>query len=188
MVLPLLSSGLLAALSLLVVYILRPLFHLVRSLCLSPLARLPSPPSPSFLLGNLAAIADQENNDVLSAWTRIYGSTFTYRGFIGGRRLLTTDPLALNHILGHAYDFPKPEFVRASISAMVAGDGGLLTVEGDVHRRQVCRTSFSSTATVSPYTLLSAQDPCEYLSMTLCSVVIRWYGILNSANLFHLHL
>jgi cytochrome P450 len=99
---------------------------------------LPSPPSPSFLLGNLAAIADQENTDVITSWTRTYGSTFTYRGFIGGRRLLTTDPAALNHILGHAYDFPKPEFVRASLAAMVAGDDGLLTVEGDVHRRQVC--------------------------------------------------
>ncbi|KAI0309932.1 hypothetical protein OF83DRAFT_1022526, partial [Amylostereum chailletii] len=87
-------------------------------------------------LGNLSAIADQENNDVISAWTRTYGSTFTYRGFIRGRRLLTTDPAALNWILGHAYDFPKPEFVRASLAAMVAGDQGLLTVERDVHRRQ----------------------------------------------------
>lgn len=118
-------------------YVLHPLMHLVLALWLSPLARLPSPPSPSLLLGNLAAIADQENNDVMTNWTRIYGSTFTYRGFIGGRRLLTTDPLALNHILGHAYEYPKPEFVRASLSAMVAGEGGLLTVEGEVHRRQV---------------------------------------------------
>ncbi|VDB85604.1 unnamed protein product [Peniophora sp. CBMAI 1063] len=117
-------------------YVLHPLLHLVLALWLSPLARLPSPPSPSLLLGNLAAIADQENNDVMTSWTRIYGSTFTYRGFIGGRRLLTTDPLALNHILGHAYEYPKPEFVRASLSAMVAGEGGLLTVEGEVHRRQ----------------------------------------------------
>ncbi|KAI0034622.1 cytochrome P450 [Vararia minispora EC-137] len=133
-------SSLLIALALVLfivlAYLLHPLVWLIASLCFSPLARLPSPPSPSFLLGNLAAIADQENNDVITSWTRTYGSTFTYRGFIGGRRLLTTDPTALNYILGHAYDYPKPEFVRASLSAMVAGEDGLLTVEGDIHRRQ----------------------------------------------------
>ncbi|KZV68786.1 cytochrome P450 [Peniophora sp. CONT] len=136
-------------------YVLHPLVHLVLALWLSPLARLPSPPSPSLLLGNLAAIADQENNDVMTNWTRIYGSTFTYRGFIGGRRLLTTDPLALNHILGHAYEYPKPEFVRASLSAMVAGEGGLLTVEGEVHRRQrkVLNQAFTVASIKSLYPL-----------------------------------
>ncbi|KAI0313701.1 cytochrome P450 [Amylostereum chailletii] len=127
---------LLLPLLLLLAYVLYPLLPICLSLLLSPLSRLPSPPTPSYFLGNLSAIADQENNDVISAWTRTYGSTFTYRGFIRGRRLLTTDPAALNWILGHAYDFPKPEFVRASLAAMVAGDQGLLTVERDVHRRQ----------------------------------------------------
>ncbi|KAI0051085.1 cytochrome P450 [Auriscalpium vulgare] len=133
---PSLSTALVVPLLLLAAYILHPLLFLLRALHRSPLKRLPSPPSPSLLLGNLAAIADQENTDILRTWADAYGPTYTYRGFIGGRRLLTTDPAALAWILGHAYDFPKPDFVTESLAAMAAGREGLLTVDGDVHRRQ----------------------------------------------------
>ena len=53
-----------------------------------------------------------------------------------GRSLITTDLRAISHILSHAYDYPKPDFVRDSLATMGAGQEGLLTVEGDVHRRQ----------------------------------------------------
>ena len=72
------------------------------------------------MFGNLPALADQENTSVFATWREQYGSTFVYRGFVGGRRLFTTDPAALAWILGHAYDFPKPEFVRESLAAMAA--------------------------------------------------------------------
>lgn len=79
---------------------------------------------------------DMANSDLLSQWEAQYGPNYTYRGFLNGSRLMTTDPVALSHILGHAYDYPKPDFVRDSLAAMGAGNEGLLTSEGDVHRRQ----------------------------------------------------
>jgi cytochrome P450 len=51
-------------------------------------------------------------------------------------RLITTDLHAISYILAHAYDYPKPDFVRDSLATMAAGHEGLLTVEGDVHKRQ----------------------------------------------------
>jgi hypothetical protein len=80
---------------------------------------------------------DQENTNLISQWEAAYGGTFAYKGFFGGCRLLTTDPLAVAHILGNAYHYPKPDFIRNAIETVAAGPYGLLTVEGDTHRRQV---------------------------------------------------
>lgn len=80
---------------------------------------------------------DQENNDLIARWEQAYGSTFVYKGFVGGCRLMTTDPVAIAYILRNAYDYPKPDFVRESLATMAAGHHGLLVVEGDEHRRQV---------------------------------------------------
>ena len=118
--------------------LLRPLFLIVVARVRSPLRLLPSPPSPSIFIGNLAQLADQENNYIVHTWTEQYGHTFTYHGFLNGHRLLTTDPLALSYILGHPYDFPKPDFITDALAEMGAGRDGLLTAHGDVHKRQVC--------------------------------------------------
>ena len=80
---------------------------------------------------------DQENNGLVARWTSAYGSTFVYRGFLCGRRLMTTDPRAVNHIMSRGYDYPKPDFVRDSLASMAAGYEGLLTAEGEMHRKQV---------------------------------------------------
>ncbi|KAI0078237.1 cytochrome P450 [Panus rudis PR-1116 ss-1] len=109
--------------------------HLARQ-WLTPLRGLPGPPSHSFFMGNLREMHDQENNNLVARWTELYGHTFVYRGFLGGSRLMTTDPVAVSHILGHAYDFPKPDFIRDALASMAAGHDGLLTTEGEVHRRQ----------------------------------------------------
>ncbi|KAG5639423.1 hypothetical protein H0H81_002291 [Sphagnurus paluster] len=79
---------------------------------------------------------DQENTNLLATWEHAYGPTFVYRGFIGAPRLMTTDPVAIAHILHHAYAYPKPDFVRDSLATMAAGHDGLLTTEGDQHRKQ----------------------------------------------------
>ncbi|PPQ81273.1 hypothetical protein CVT25_015057 [Psilocybe cyanescens] len=111
------------------------LLLLLRQLC-SPLRRLPGPPSPSFFMGNLEQMHDMENNNLIANWVSSYGNTFVYRGFIGGCRLMTTDPVAIAHILGNAYHYPKPDFVRDSLASMTAGHNGLLVVEGADHKRQ----------------------------------------------------
>src|SRR5216684_3732009 len=137
---PLLPSFLVLS-SALTVYCLRPLFSILVARFCSPLRLLPSPPSPSLFLGNLAQLADQENNDIIGTWTKQFGNTFSYRGFFSGHRLLTTDPTALSYILAHAYDFPKPKFITDALAEMGAGHDGLLTAQGDIHRRQVCHLS-----------------------------------------------
>ena len=106
---------------------------------ISPLRHLRGPHSPSFFFGNLAEMHDQENTDLIADWEAAHGPTFVYRGFIGGCRLMTTDPAAIAHILGHAYDYPKPDFIRDGLATMAAGHDGLLVVEGETHSRQVRR-------------------------------------------------
>src|SRR6267142_925959 len=136
--LPSLSSGLLLS-SGVVLYLLiiRPLFFIFVSRVCSPLRLLPCPPSPSLFIGNLAQLADQENSHILHSWIEQYGHTFTYRGFLNAPRLFTIDPHALAYILGHAYEFPKPDFITDALAEMGAGHDGLLTAQGDVHKRQV---------------------------------------------------
>jgi len=134
---PLFSSFLVLAIGL-ILYCLRPLFSIVVARFFSPLRLLQSPPSPSLFLGNLAQLADQENTDVVHTWIEQYGQTFAYRGFFNCHRLLTTDPTALSYILGHAYEFPKPKFITEALAEMGAGHDGLLTAQGDIHKRQVC--------------------------------------------------
>lgn len=138
-----------------VLYLFFPLLSLFFHQSRSPLRLLLGPPAPSLFIGNLVAFADQENTDIITTWSTAYGPTFTYRGFIGGRRLLTTDPAAIAWILGRAYEFPKPEFVRDGLASMVGGHDGLLCVEGEVHRRQVRLFSPTSgiTSTHAPHPL-----------------------------------
>lgn len=137
-----LFSSFLVLLAFSILYCLRPLFYIILSRFTSPLRLLESPPSPSLFLGNLAQLADQENSNVVRTWIEQYGQTFAYRGFFNSHRLLTTDPTALSYILGHAYDFPKPKFITEALAEMGAGHEGLLTAQGDIHKRQVCLFSF----------------------------------------------
>ncbi|KJA14310.1 hypothetical protein HYPSUDRAFT_150573 [Hypholoma sublateritium FD-334 SS-4] len=115
---------------------LRPVARLLWRQLRSPLRALPGPPAPSWLYGNLAELHEQENTGLVARWTARYGPILVYRGFLSGPRLLTTDPVAIAHVLGNADDYPKPDFVRDSLAAMTAGRDGLLVVEGTVHRRQ----------------------------------------------------
>ena len=124
----------------------------------SPLRHLPGPPSPSFFMGNLREMHDQENTALVPRWAARYGTAFVYRGFIGGCRLMTTDPRAVNYIMSRGYDYPKPDFVRDSLASMAAGYEGLLTAEGDMHRKQV-RPLFSL------YALSARADPPVFVRM-----------------------
>lgn len=118
-------------------YVLSDLIALLWRQYFSPLQRLRGPPSPSFLFGNLREMYNQENTGLLYDWNATYGSTYAYKGFLGGSRLLTTDLTAITHILSRSDTYQKPDFVRESLTAMGAGNEGLLTTEGEAHRRQV---------------------------------------------------
>jgi hypothetical protein len=119
------------------IYLVFPFLRLLVRQWFSPLHHIPGPSSHSFFMGNLPEMHEQENNNILATWQLKFGPTFVYRGFINGCRLLSTDPVAIAHILGNAYDYPKPDFVIESLASMAAGYDGLLTVEGHDHKRQV---------------------------------------------------
>ena len=118
-------------------YMLYTFIALLARQAVSPLRKLGGPPSPSFFMGNLREMHDQENTNLVARWEAAYGSTFVYHGFVGGRRLMTTDPAAVSHILSRGYDYPKPDFIRDALASMTSGYDGLLTLEGDAHRRQM---------------------------------------------------
>lgn len=127
-----------AALMLLVVmYFVSAFLLLLWRQARSPLRFLDGPDSRSFFLGNLREMHDQENTNLIARWEAEHGSTFVYRGFIGGYRLMTTDLVAVAHIMGRAYEYPKPDFVTDNLASMAGGHQGLLTVDGEDHKRQV---------------------------------------------------
>lgn len=133
----LLVGGLWTALVLAAYHVLADLIALLLRQYFSPLRHLRGPPSPSFLFGNLREMYNQENTGLLYDWDTAHGTTYAYKGFFGGPRLLTTDLTAVAHILSRSDAYQKPDFVRDNLAAMGAGDESLLITEGDVHRRQV---------------------------------------------------
>ena len=139
-------------------------------------------------MGNLREMHDQENNNLVARWEAAYGSTFVYHGFVGGRRLMTTDPLAVSHILGRGYDYPKPDFIRDALASMVAGHEGLLTVEGENHRRQVSISMrlnfFVDSHDYGPFVsqrkiLVSAPSSVVFASCSVFGVPGTWLGGLR---------
>ncbi|KAI9568323.1 cytochrome P450 [Boletus coccyginus] len=132
----LLVGGFWTALVLAAYHVLADLIALLLRQYFSPLRHLRGPPSPSFLFGNLREMYNQENTGLLYDWDTAHGTTYAYKGFFGGSRLLTTDLTAVAHILSRSDAYQKPDFVRDNLAAMGAGDESLLTTEGDVHRRQ----------------------------------------------------
>ncbi|KAF9036825.1 cytochrome P450 [Panaeolus papilionaceus] len=77
-------------------------------------------------------------------WTKQYGSTFTYKGFMGRTQLFTIDTKAVQHVLTHYLSYPKPEMVRYRLSMLMGN--GLVLVEGDRHReqRRIMNPAFSA--------------------------------------------
>ncbi|EGN98119.1 hypothetical protein SERLA73DRAFT_182986 [Serpula lacrymans var. lacrymans S7.3] len=117
-------------------YFISHFLRLIIRLHLSPLRSLRGPPAASFLLGNLKAMHDQANNNIIARWEAIYGPAFAYKGIFGGCRLITTDPLAISYVLTNHKKYPKPEFIRENLASMGAGQYSVLTVEGEDHDRQ----------------------------------------------------
>lgn len=92
------------------------------------------PPSDSWLWGNLRRI-EHPTETSTDAWIAAYGSTFSVAGFRGKRRVYTTDHTLINHILNRPTDFAKPWQSRVGLTVVIGA--GLITREGDDHRRQV---------------------------------------------------
>ncbi|CAE7156988.1 unnamed protein product [Rhizoctonia solani] len=103
----------------------------------SPLRHLRGPPNESFLFGHMKRrfMASGDSLKIQEQWMETYGSTYSYRGFLLSYRLFTADTRALTYIMTQTDTFPKPDSVRQGLATVVGY--GLLSTEGDIHRRQV---------------------------------------------------
>ncbi|TXT04309.1 hypothetical protein VHUM_04196 [Vanrija humicola] len=95
---------------------------------------LQGPPRTSLVWGNLGEIIKAPPCGKHDEWVAEYGHTIRYTMMFGENRIVTTDPVALGYILQHSYEFIKPPRTNEFLVRMLGN--GVLTAEGDVHRRQ----------------------------------------------------
>ncbi|KZP28280.1 cytochrome P450 [Athelia psychrophila] len=109
------------------------LFKLIRLQWTSPLRILPGPKSRNPLLGNALEFLANNGSIMHEKWFE-YGSTYKFHGILNLYVICTKDSRALAHILSHTDIYQKSAETRRSLSR-VFGEG-LLTAEGDQHKRQ----------------------------------------------------
>ncbi|KAK9446571.1 cytochrome P450 [Limtongia smithiae] len=113
-------------------------WSLIQPRFFSPYRHLPQPSSkPHWLFGHTRAIRSEMPGMGQLAWMEEHRDApwIRYFGFFGVERLLVTSHAAMLSILQtQAYDFVKPELAREQLAQFI-GDG-LLTAEGDTHKRQ----------------------------------------------------
>lgn len=109
---------------------------IVHRLYLHPANRLPGPRIGWVpFMGNFFQVQKEEAGVVIQRWAKQYGPLYVYHGTWNVPRVVVTDHLLLKQILTiNEYDYVKPPSTSAALRAIV-GDG-LLTSEGDLHRRQ----------------------------------------------------
>ncbi|KAL7423550.1 hypothetical protein Q5752_001130 [Cryptotrichosporon argae] len=107
---------------------------------------LPGPNPTHWFWGNFKDIVNADPSEAHMKWIETNGPTLRYHLFLGSHRFFTADPVAVGFMLNHGDDFVKPAPARRQMADLL-GDG-VLTAEGDVHRRQrrVLNPSFSPAA------------------------------------------
>ncbi|PWN41350.1 cytochrome P450 [Ceraceosorus guamensis] len=90
----------------------------------------------TMLMGDFGIIKASEPAEQHARWISELGSVFRYRHMFGKPRIFISDPKALLYIHGpgRAYKYPKSTPTRVFLDA-VMGEG-LISIEGDKHRRQ----------------------------------------------------
>lgn len=94
----------------------------------------PGPPSSSVLFGNLPDIVHDQTVPAPMQWFRQYGTTIRYSYFLGAHRFTTTDARAVEFIAQHTDLFVRPPQLSRVLGW--AFGHGILTVEGEAHKRQ----------------------------------------------------
>ncbi|KAL1706309.1 cytochrome P450 [Schizophyllum commune] len=93
------------------------------------LTNIPGPGGGHFLLGARCS------HPVDFGWIRRYGNVVKYNAAFGEQRLLVNDPKALHYIMQSAgYGFVRTEDKKEPMRTLIGK--GILTVEGDDHKRQ----------------------------------------------------
>ncbi|CAG8451840.1 99_t:CDS:2 [Ambispora gerdemannii] len=102
---------------------------------LSPIRKLPGPPTDAPLMGNTLSFLKEEFGVPQLRWAEKYGGLLRFHGFLNVPRIQITDPKLIQHVtVNNVYEYPKPPFLIANLLPILGK--GLLLVEGDVHKRQ----------------------------------------------------
>ncbi|CAH1769041.1 10907_t:CDS:2, partial [Entrophospora sp. SA101] len=88
---------------------------------LSPLCKIPGPPSESILFGNLLTILNSNVGKPHLDWKKKYGRILVYHGFLNKPLILLTDPKCYPQILT-SYEFTKPKDLSTDLK-LILGDG-----------------------------------------------------------------
>ncbi|CAI2173266.1 20134_t:CDS:2 [Funneliformis geosporum] len=102
---------------------------------ISPLRKIPGPPSENLLYGNLKTLFVEESGEPHKRWVKKYGNFIKYYGFLNKPTIVVTDAKIIKDIfLTQGYDFVKSNVIRGDIIRIVGK--GISTVEGETHKRQ----------------------------------------------------
>ncbi|GBB94344.1 hypothetical protein RclHR1_02340001 [Rhizophagus clarus] len=100
---------------------------------ISPMRKIPGPPSESLLHGNLKTIMSEEAGVPHIRWVKKYGKIIKFYGMFNKPNLFIADAKLLQEItLNRAYDFVKP--LNAAGLSLIGR--GLVYAEGGDHKRQ----------------------------------------------------
>lgn len=90
----------------------------------------------ALFFGDFRAIKAAQPGEQHVQWMNELGPIYRYRHMFEVQRVLLADPKALIHVLSpaKAYQFPKPEYTSAFLTAALGQ--GLVSIEGETHRRQ----------------------------------------------------
>lgn len=111
----------------------------------SPLHYLRGPKSNNMILGSFTELTT--NLNIFNEWAEKYGKVYKTKGSLGADVLVVVDSRAINYVLTHSVDFPKPSEGRA-ISNRLFGEEGILFADEIKHKnqRRIMNPSFSPTS------------------------------------------
>ncbi|CAK5271744.1 unnamed protein product [Mycena citricolor] len=96
----------------------------------SNVARIPGPPSRSWLLGNMMDFfLPPEYGTYEMAWQREYGPVYRLSGCLGTDRLMLSDPLALQALM-HGHDFEHDRVLGTTVGFIFGKDSVIATRGG----------------------------------------------------------
>mmetsp|Transcript_45235 Transcript_45235/g.110137 ORF Transcript_45235/g.110137 Transcript_45235/m.110137 type:complete len:518 (+) Transcript_45235:40-1593(+) len=99
------------------------------------LCKIPHPPCPSLLLGNLPEISKEPPGVPFLRWHKEHGMIYTYR-MMHRRKIVIADQVELKKVLlTNVREFVKPKMEMVVLNFLL-GEWGLVSVEGKDHTRQ----------------------------------------------------
>ncbi|KAJ7056137.1 cytochrome P450 [Mycena amicta] len=98
------------------------------------ISKIPGPPSPSWLFGNLLQTEiTTKFGELESVWRKAYGAVYRFKGSFGRNRLMVADPTALQFIY-NSNDFENSPSLQALITWLYS-EAAIIARKGNDHRR-----------------------------------------------------